>query len=368
MIYQYDGINSYRRYTATGTRLTRGPTYVRTSSNMCLPSDSRPTTTEGNYNYVRHTGFTDHRPTPIAPLPTWWGVVVNATLPLQELIDAIQRGTAVAVTDGSYKDDMGTAAFTFRDSIDGAREITMVHMTPGYTQDMTPYRAEMGGLFGIAAFLGRLHEGHHIPNGQITVACDCRSALDKVMLPQFPHPKNPNFDILAEIYNLRHDTNIQWLPKWVKGHQDDHRRQAELDPWARINIEMDTLAKMHWEKLNNRRPAPFSLHTTTGVWSIWSKRQRITSWDKDTVDQLYFNNAARTYWDQKVHNLEAFDFEAMQLAYKSLSLYYQLRAPKWISRRLPVGARISTWSPNYTSQCPRCGTESETHSHIVTEF
>ena len=162
---------------------------------------------------------------------------------------------------------------------------------------MTPYRAEMGGLFGIAAFLGLLQQGHHITHGQITVACDCRSALDKVMSTQFPHPKHPNFDLLAEIHNLRERNPVMWISKWVKGHQDDDRRDNELDSWARLNVEMDAIAKTHWDKLNNNRPAPFSLTTNAGVWSLWSRGQRITSWDKQTVDQLYYNNAVRTYWE-----------------------------------------------------------------------
>ena len=59
------------------------------------------------------------------------------------------------------------------------------------------------------------------------------------------------------------------------------------------------------------------------------------------------------------------DYESIRLAYKALPLFYQLRVPKWIGRRLPVGARVASWAQNNQSHCPRCGIENESHLHIV---
>lgn len=53
------------------------------------------------------------------------------------------------------------------------------------------------------------------------------------------------------------------------------------------------------------------------------------------------------------------------MAYKSLNLYYQLRIPKWITGRLPVGRKLSTWDPSHPSNCPRCGVENESQQHVV---
>jgi hypothetical protein len=365
MIYHKEGISSYRRFLHTGMRQTRHPTYARTSASTCLPPDAVPTTTVGNFHLIRHTGTAPHIPTTPASPATWWGIVTTATLPIQDLIRAIHDGTAIAVTDGSYKDGMGTAAFTFRTTLADTREITLVHMTPGYPHDMTPYRAEMGGLFGIASFLHRLYHTHNLEAGQITVACDCKSALEKATSSKFPHPKSPDFDLLTDIYHMRQNTRVTWVPKWVRGHQDNHQRHEHLDAWARININMDNTAKQHWEKLQNRRPAPFSLPTMPGVWSLWSKDQRVTTWTTKSADQLHYNPSARTYWSQKFTHFEELDLAAIQLAYKSLNLYYQLRVPKWIGRRLPVGSRTHTWAPTNTSQCPRCGTGNETHLHVI---
>ena len=129
---------------------------------------------------------------------------------------------------------------------------------------------------------------------------------------------------------------------------------------------MDALAKYHWNHLNLNRPRPFSLPNEPGVWSIWQREQRVTCWDASTATQLYFNADARQYWQQKYSHLEILDYAAICMAYKSLNLYYQLRVPKWITRRLPVGNNVSRWNPNQSSNCPRCGNDNETHHHVVT--
>ena len=65
-----------------------------------------------------------------------------------------------------------------------------------------------------------------------------------------------------------------------------------------------------------------------------------------------------------IHFLDM-DYDAIRLAYKSLNLYHQLRIPKWISRRLPVGALVVNWKETNVANCPRCNAPNETHLHIV---
>lgn len=263
------------------------------------------------------------------------------------------------------KEGLCTAAITFRTTLQDERSITLVQMTPGFGTDVTPYRAELGGLFGIAAFLQRLSNAHDCTGGGITVACDCKGALHRSMSLTAPTPNVPHFDILSEIYRLQQDTPIEWTSHWVKGHQDDMAQINTLDQWARLNIEMDHLAKAHWERLNGHRPAPFSLPPSQGMWSIWQHGQRLTTWNKETADQLYFNQEARLYWAQKYEDFPALDYHAIRFAYKSCTIYYQLRVPKVIGRWLPVGNRTLRWNITQTGECPRCGIDEESHLHVL---
>ena len=93
--------------------------------------------------------------------------------------------------------------------------------------------------------------------------------------------------------------------------------------------------------------------------------QRVTRWDSKTADELYFNSVARKYWAEKNEHFNELDYDALRLAYKSINLYYQLRIPKWIGRRLPVGSVIARWDHANVATCPRCNHANETHLHVI---
>jgi hypothetical protein len=58
---------------------------------------------------------------------------------------AIQNGTAIAVSDGSYKDGRGAAAFILETSnqFQTAGRIVGVNSTPGETEDQSSYRSKL---------------------------------------------------------------------------------------------------------------------------------------------------------------------------------------------------------------------------------
>lgn len=365
IIYKTISTGQYQHYRWKRACRIRRPTYERSTRCTLLPLDVIPTTTTGNWQQLQHTGIARIIHPPPNMNPDWWGVVVHCSLPINDLLWGISQGTAFALTDGSFK-DIGTAAFTLRSTSNDQRELTFVHMTPGMPSDINPYRAEVGGIFGIMAFLHRLTRLHGDLHGRITIACDCKGALQKAFQEHPPTPKQPNFDLLLEINRFRRDMNIEIETNWVKGHQDTVTNRDDLDHWTRINIAMDRLAKAHWERLDATRPGPFSLPASNGIWSLWQHGQRITRWDTDTANILYFNANARAFWAQKYQHFPSLDYEAIRTAYKNLSLFYQLRIPKWIGKRLPVGTRMVTWSLSDTAECPRCGTINEDHLHVAT--
>lgn len=365
MIYQMDSEGRYHCFRYFRTRPTRNPTFIRTTPSATLPSDAIPTTIFGNSHTVHHTGIANIRQLESEDDSEWWGIVTEASLRLDVLAEALAQGTAIAVTDGSYKDHMGTAAFTFRCDEHATESLTFVLMTPGMPDEITPFRAELSGLYGIAKFLCRIHRQFELTHGSIRIVCDCKGALDRTTSAYPPKTKHPNYDLLHEIYQLKQSAPFTWNPHWVRGHQDDTCAIQNLDPLAQINIAMDLLAKHHWNRLNLQRPAPFPLPSTEGTWSLWMHGQRISTWNRVTQDQVYFNPNARKYWHDKYESFPKMDFQSIRMAYKSLPLFYQLRVPKWITQRLPVGQRIARWDIEQASNCPRCGIENETHSHLV---
>jgi len=288
-VYQLLSSGRYRRYTRSNDQPSRQPFFIRQQDESnTLPADAIPTTIKGNHhNCIQYTGISTIIPIPKPVEEAWWGIVVEHTLPIPLLVQAIQQGTAIALMDGSFKDQFGTAAFSFRASLNDTRIISLVNMTPGMAHEITPYRVELGGLYEIAAFLHRLQLSFPI-SGTITVACDCLGAINQLTHNFPPKPNLHDADMLWEIHHMRATTSINWTLHWVKGHQDSLNLRRPLDAWARLNIAMDNLAKSHWHRLQSNPPRPFSLPPSVSIWSIWQRGIRISSWDKSSSDQVYY--------------------------------------------------------------------------------
>jgi hypothetical protein len=85
------------------------------------------------------------------------------------MAQAIRNGTAIAVSDGSYKDGRGTSAFILEtsDNFDERGRIVGVNCIPGETEDYTSYRSEIGGVSGVVETVGITCARHSITSGAI---------------------------------------------------------------------------------------------------------------------------------------------------------------------------------------------------------
>jgi hypothetical protein len=157
-----------------------------------LPEDAIPTTVVHHSPlFVRHEGFapiiekTDDAYTAFP----WWNHPFHSEGSLATLVESIQQGTAVAVTDGSFKDTMGTAAYVVQDRlIDPTSRIVLVIQTPGRSKDHTPYRAEIRGVLGIVLTLDKICADHDIEEGKVTLGCDYESALTTIFEHDYSTP------------------------------------------------------------------------------------------------------------------------------------------------------------------------------------
>ena len=70
----------------------------------------------------------------------------------QSIAMEISMGTAIAVSDGSYKDNFGTSAFIF-DGLYTTSRITGRNRIPGSPADQSAHRSEVGGIVGMAVTL-----------------------------------------------------------------------------------------------------------------------------------------------------------------------------------------------------------------------
>ena len=159
--------------------------------------------------------------------------------------NAIENGTAVAVSDGSLKHCIGTAAYVMEGEGHYGR-ITGVNKVPGPIKEGDSYRCELSGLLSVACVTEALVKRHNIKEGRITVGCDNITSL-KVYEPDYdPDPNHESFDlILQAIWTTIRAMPIVWHAIHVKGHKDDHDDVSNLSRMGQLNVEMDTMAKAY---------------------------------------------------------------------------------------------------------------------------
>jgi hypothetical protein len=73
------------------------------------------------------------------------------------LAQAIQEGEAIAISDGSFHDQYGTAAWVLEGCVSTGRAIGAV-VVPGTAKDQSAYRSELAGIFSILVFAKKMCE------------------------------------------------------------------------------------------------------------------------------------------------------------------------------------------------------------------
>jgi hypothetical protein len=73
------------------------------------------------------------------------------------IVHAIQQGEAIAVSDGSFKDTCGTAAWVIEGESSDGRLLGKA-IAPGGSCDQSPYRSELAGIAATIFFINKLCE------------------------------------------------------------------------------------------------------------------------------------------------------------------------------------------------------------------
>jgi hypothetical protein len=151
------------------------------------------------------------------PLPElkWTMDYLHSSDKIDQLLENINSGTALAVSDGSYYPWIIT-------TLDETQWIKGGGIIPGPKKVQSAYRSEVGGLVGIAVCLTSLssHLNHTEP--PITTACDGLSALRKVhATKEMVKPSWKHVDLLTGLIDLWANLPMKARLEHELGHQDD---------------------------------------------------------------------------------------------------------------------------------------------------
>ena len=370
-LYERLSNRTWRIYRVRHRHRTRRNQSFVTHDETCihLPRHAHPTSTVGRGPSRQHTGFSPIGTAPAQISDHWWGTVIERPNNLPALIDGIRNSTAVCVTDGSYKDGFGTSAFVLLSHLlDTDDAFTSVNSTPGTPPEIDAYRAELGGIYGCIATANLLADSFDIQRGGLTLGCDCLSAIHNILKPDPPPPKTASYDLLTAIRSLLSTSTLKWTFRHVAGHQDNHTHYHQLDRWGQLNVDMDHLAKAHWQALDLNRPNPFFLPPIPGQWSIWHSSCRLSRWHPDNASMLYHNKALLAYWHKRLsitQNNDHVHWNALAKGYRRMPIHLRLWLPKWHSSQLPLGYNFVRWNHPSLSNCPRCGSPEAHRYHVI---
>jgi len=160
---------------------------------------------------------------------------------MANLIQAILSSQAIAVSNGSFRDQLGAAAWMIEGTMAEHRLLGTGH-TLGNLEDQSAYQSELFGLWGILASQQQLSINHNIDHRQVTIACDGLLALKKARVKDPTKPGEAHHDLISVIRTLWGSLPFTLIFEHVKGHQDQGLIMA-LPRLAWMNINMDSHAK-----------------------------------------------------------------------------------------------------------------------------
>jgi hypothetical protein len=286
----------------------------------------------------------------------------------QSVAQAIRNGTARAISDGSFKDQLGTSSTViYGDNADN-RMIT-VNEVPGHRQEQSAYRSELAGIEGALAVLASVCRVHRVENGAVTIGLDGEQALIEASGNWPLSPSRADFDMLTDIR-----AKIKKLPitvhwRWIKGHQDDDVLYEDLDDWAQANVLVDNIAKAYWNHVSSTNSEPKAHRFSDEAWSLYLDGGKIGKFDKKKLYQSIHEETVMTYWATKsLRHREAIrdvDWDLCGAAFSRLTISKQRRVTKHASGHMACGKMMKLWGFQEHEDCPRCPVGQENPLHVL---
>lgn len=285
----------------------------------------------------------------------------------QILAAGIIQGNATAVSDGSFKDQLGTSGFILRGS---QRQLSVIgdNVVLGSPTEQSSYRSELAGISGILAVLAAVCKKYDVQDGSVTLALDGEQALLKAGSVWPLSPTDTDFDLLTDIRAkiLKLPISIIW--QWIRGHQDRNIAFDSLSGLAQDNVMADNIAKQRLNQCLLDAHVPASQRFGDEGWSISWRGVKLSKLDYRRLYSLMWTGPALEYWARK-HRLEygtilTIDWDTCGDALRSLSFARRRRVVKQASGHLGVGRVLQRWGLQNHSECPRCQGD-ETPIHVL---
>ena len=223
--------------------------------------------------------------------------------------------------------------------------------------------------------LTSLSAKHELDMGNITLACDGITALNKLRYKEIDSvkPSMKHCDIISAMKKLWMVLPIDITCRHVKGHQDDLLDFEELDRFAQLNVMMDIDAKSLLEELEKDYPTiPFQNQFSPHPQSISIpviRDIRICDNMSNNIYSLITDKQLMEHWIAKerfsYEDMTKIDWENQERAMNTASLSMRRFVTKWSANWLGTGKNMKRWALRPHGYCPFCKEENEDTFHIM---
>ena len=329
------------------TVLRRGTSILLTGSAACEPINQ-------NYDFCQALRSSE--------FSLQWGLSIQLVGAQATVRSALSAGQGYAVSDGSFKNDTGAAAWIIEGPNSSVRIIGQMH-TPGYSADHSSFRSELAGIVGVLYTLTFWPPSSLKP--AFRLACDGLSVVTRLAKPHPIEPTEPHFDLLAAARTLMLTSAYDVQLVFVRGHQDvQYPTVLSRDAW--LNVEADTLAK---SKTTIPHVGPKAYKIPGYPWGCYFDHRQAVKQLGPSLRNWVNGQTTLQYWIQRKQlttpQLRTVDWPALGQAMRSSKLSRRRWASKQMSGQFAHGKNMVRWKQRSTAACPRCGTSPEDKVHIL---
>ena len=243
------------------------------------------------------------------------------------------NGTIWFISDGSYRDGVGTSAIVF-----ASIAIAKTLIDSGDIGNTIIF-----GLDGLQAL-------NSVVSKYTTID---QSDRDMVMFIRTLHRQIP--------------LSVRWM--WIRGHQDSVMSYHELEWEARINIAADKLANQRSRQLAKSNFTPQVYKFSTDKISLSWRNIKTSDFRLPDLYDMVTQNETEQYWQ----NIKGWDEQVMgTIAWDTFGAAF-CKAKGNIKRRIvrlasdhaPTGDNMVRWKKREHSNCPACDALKENMQHIL---
>ena len=300
----------------------------------------------------------------------WLNVDPCRTGSVRLLVNALKRGSAIAVSDGSYLEEKGVGTASWVISTDDKKNmITARAISPGQARYQSSYRSEILGLLGILEELDAICKTQYIKRGKCRIFCDGISALHMVedSTIRSISPKLKSCDLLSACVKLKASIPLELDFIHVKGHQDSTHAVNDLSTPAQLNVLMDTLAKNLLQSTTAEMASRLEAHPLS--MSLPYHNTYIHQQFKDELYKSIMTEKGNDYWVSKGRyerkDIPSIAWTELHRAQKSTNRTRLRTITKWCADWIGTGKNMKKWNLRYNSNCALCGTEDEDTTHVL---